>query len=509
MKKVIIFSLLTLGLVSAKAQTYELNFDAQVLKNYAIFKKGTSVHIQSMTHEIDDKGVGSGQGEKSISDSYTLNTDKGNVTVKEKLEKVLDVDYKNAQTFWDAQIIFNVLEQLSKKGTQQELRAEMEDDALEYINRVQNNGLAFNDPYLESYIYGVISKIAPSVLIDGRPGNVNLLILRNSVANAFMFPNGTLVISTGLISLLHSEDELAAVLAHEIAHFVLDHSVQNYNKIQSRKKRAEFWAGLATVLTGAAEIAAASQNHYYAPGVATIAVAAASSQIAAEVCKRLGMQYTRNQESEADEMAIELMKVLKYDTNALSTALSRIEEVLKKERSVEMYFASDHPALVDRIKKAGTPSKNTDKDFEKIISFAVSDAATMKMLDRRFLQAMPLLSQNIENNVGIVDDYIQKANCLLYLRNDANSLAEVASLINEAKRLSINNINLYKTEILYQLRLKKYKDALSLLSSYKQKLSDLMKNENTLPEDVWSYNYRYGYSELLWANNMTDKLRSF
>jgi hypothetical protein len=97
----------------------------------------------------------------------------------------------------------------------------------------------------------------------------------------------------------------------------------------------------------------------------------------------------------------------------------------------------------------------------------------------------------------------------LYLRNDANTFAEVASLLNDAKRLSIDNINIYKTEILYHLRQNKYKEALSLLSSYKQKLSDIMKSNNTLPEEIWLYNYRYAKSELIWANNMSDKLRSF
>lgn len=516
MKKILFFCLLFIGINSIKSQTYELNFDAKVIKSYGSLKKGTIVHIKSMKHEVV-YGV-----EKSINEkvtitttnskplhTYILETDQGDVTVKDKLEQVLEVDYKDAQNFWDVQIIFNVLEQLSKKGIQEDLRAEMEDDALEYINRVQLSGLAFDDPYLESYIYGVISKLVPSVLIDGRPGNVNLLIVSNPTANAAMFPNGSLLITTGLISLLHSEEELAAVLAHEIAHFVLDHSVQNYNKMQTRIKRAEFWAGFATVMTGVAEGVAAVKNPYYIPGGATIAVAAASSQIALEVCKRLGMEYNRAQESEADELAVELMNVMGYDSNALATALSRIEDTMKQERSIEMYFASDHPALVDRIKKAGTPSNKRDKDFEKIISFAVSNAASMKIQDRRFRQALPLLSQNISNNVAVADDYIQKANCLLYLRNDNNAYTEVNSLIKEAKVLAPDNINIYKPEILVLLRNKDYKKATALLLEYKERLSKMMVIDNNLPEDIWSNAYRFANSEFHWAENMAVKLRSF
>lgn len=484
------------------AQTYDINFDAQVVKNYKIFKKGTQVHVNTMTHELDFNAV------ERPADVYTISTDKGDVSVKEKLEKVLDVNYKSAQNFWDAQIIFNVLEDLSKNGTQESLRAEMEEDVLEYISRVCRNGLEFDDPYLESYIYSIISRLAPSVLIDGRPGIVNLLILSDQTANAAMFPNGTLVITTGLISLLHSEDELAAILAHEIAHFVLDHSVQNYNKMKKAKDRAEFWAAFATGLAVASEVYASVKNPYYIPGKATAAVAATAAQIANSVCERLGMKYKKEQETEADEIAVELLKVLNYDSNALSTALSRIEESMKRERSVEMYFASDHPALVQRIKKAGTPSNEVDKNFEKIISFAVSDAAMMKMQDRRYKQALPLFAQNINNNVATADDYVQKANCLLYMRNDKEVYKEVMQLISLARNASPNNINIYKTEIIALLRQNKYSEARTMLNSYSDKLQTMLKN-NSRPEQIWTRAYEYASRELLWVDEMSQKLRSF
>lgn len=502
MKKGIALLLSTICFLAVCAQTYDVNFDAQVVKNYKIFKKGSKVHVDAMTHDLNFDPEG-----KPIN-VYKIKTDKGDVLVKEKLEKVLDVDYKSAQNFWDAQIIFNVLEDLSKNGTQEALRSVMEDDVLEYIKRVNKYGQVFDDPYLESYIYSVIAKLAPSVLIDGRPGIVNLLILSDQTANAAMYPNGTLVITTGLISLLHSEDELAAILSHEIAHFVLDHSVQNYNKMKKAKDRAAFWADFATVLTGAAEIYASVKSPYYMPGAATAAVAAASSQIAAGICERLGMEYNRKQELEADEMAVELLKVMKYNPNALSSALSRIEEALKRERSIEMYFASDHPALVDRIAKAGIPSAEVDKNFEKIISFAVSDAASMKMQDRRFRQALPLFNQNIENGVATADDYLQKAKCLLYMRNDNESHKEVFRLIGLAKNVSPGNINIYKTEIIAQLRQNNFSEAKALLSSYKEKLGIMMKESNR-PEEIWSYDYLYASKETQWVEEMTQKLKSF
>ena len=506
MKRLLTIIALLVCIQSLFAQTYELGFDAKVLKNYSIFKKGDIIHVDSMKHQLTFQETLSGSIPQN---TYMLYTSAGSTMVKEKLEKVLDVNYRNAQDFWNAQAIFNVLEDLTKNGTQEEIRAEMESDVLEYINRVTRNGMQLDDPFLESYIYSVITKLSPQILIDGRPGVVNLLILSGTTANAYMFPNGTLVVTTGLISLLHSEDELAAILAHEIAHFVLDHSVQNYNKIKKAQKRAEFWAAFATVLTGIAEGAAAANNPYYKPGLATLSVAIAAEQIAAEVCKKLGMAYTRKQESEADNVAKELIRVMGYDPNALATALSRIEEAMKQERSIEMYFASDHPALIDRIKNAGIPSNRVDKDFEKIISFAVSDAASMKMQDRRFRQALPLVSQNISNNVGTADDYIQKANCLLYMKNDANSYNEVVNLIGEAKKIRPNNINIYKTEIIVYLRQARYNEAKNLLASYRERLLSMIKFSEEIPEIEKTRRYNYINSEIIWVDDMTQKLKAF
>ena len=87
----------------------------------------------------------------------------------------------------------------------------------------------------------------------------------------------------------------------------------------------------------------------------------------------------------------------------------------------------------------------------------------MKMQDRRFRQALPLVSQNINNGVAIADDYIQKANCILYLRNDNAMYAEIMSLITDAKKYDPNNINIYKTEIISHLRQKQYSETKSLV----------------------------------------------
>ena len=385
----------------------------------------------------------------------------------------------------------------------------MEKDALEYISKVKAYGLEFNDPYLENYIYSLIAKIAPVTIVDGRPGNVNLLILEDATLNACIYPNGTLVINTGLLSALHSEDELVAILSHEIAHFILDHSIDNVNKNKARQKRAEFWAALATGVAAVAEGVVASQNKYYVPGAATLGVAMMASTIASNVIERLGMKYNQDQEYEADNLAIQILTLLNYDKNALATALNRIEDQMLIERSNAMYFASyTHPALIERINKAGKAQKDISQQFEKEVSFAVTSTARMKYEDRRFRQALTYATQNIENQVATAEDYIIKANCILALRNDMQSNTQVIELINTAKSLDPTNINIYKAEILANLRLKDRNKASDLLNSYHSKLEEMRSQLNEIKSGVfWETTNRFINVEQEWSNRMRIKLQ--
>lgn len=500
----ILFIALFLLSLSIKAQSYKVDLQAEALSNYESIKKGQTIQIDSVKKEyVYDVLKG------WISTGYQLVTKEGAyIDISRSIGDKLKFNCNGVKDIWDAKIITNVLHELSKKGTQNDLRWEMEEDALEFIDRVKSLNLNFNDPYLENYIYSLIAKIIPEGLIDGRPGNINLLILIDPTLNASMYPNGTLVINSGLLANLHSEDELVAILSHEIAHYVCDHSIQNINKEITRQKRAAFWAALATGVTAAAEGYAAYNNNYYIPGGATIGMAVLSSSIASQAVKRLGMKYNYDQEFEADQLSIEILQSLGYNKNALSTALNRLKDEQEVERSLSMYFSSyTHPALMERIYKAGSPENISDNKFEKYISFAVTSTAQMKFQDRRFNQALSLVTQNINNNVGTAEDYILKANCYLALYNTQESNKEVLNAINKAKALNPNDINIYKSEILALLRLGNQTSALDKLKEYQQKLDSMRQQTDTIKSgSSWDYINNFINIEKDWSRNMIIKL---
>ena len=488
----------------AYGQTYDLDLTATMVKSNGPWKKGSKVHLTKFVHDVE---LIISQYNTDSKDLFYLEDDKGNqVEINSKVDDCFEFEYKNAQDFWDASIITNVLYQLKKKGFQYNLRKEMEDDALQYIHEVKSRGLEFNDPFLNTYIYSLIAKIAPFHIIDGRPGNVNIIIQENPTIDICCYPNGTIVLNTGLLAVLHSEDELVAVLAHEIAHFILDHAVQNVNAAISRQKRAEFWSGLLTGLTAVAESYVAYKTDYYIPGRATLAMAEISTSIASEVVDRLGMKYNHEQEEEADKYAYYILKTLGYDRYALSTALTRIKMEYIYDRNNAVYVDSyTHPALMKRIMRLGSPNLTCNKNFEQIVSFAVSSVAMMKYSDRRFRQCLTYVNQNIKNGVATADDYILKANCILSTKNDDISNQEVISLINKAKNLDSKNINIYKAEILATLRVGDKAKAISLLTSYVESLNNY-NIENINNEITWDNINNYIKEEIDWSNKMIIKL---
>lgn len=120
---------------------------------------------------------------------------------------------------------------------------------------------------------------------------------------------------------------------------------------------------------------------------------------------------------------------------------------------------------------------------------------------RHFRQAITLADQNINNGVACADDYLQKANCLLFLKNDRQTNIEANQLIEEAKKLDAQNVNIYRLTILIALRKDNYDLAITLLHQY---LEILGIDADKPTED--QFNYRN--SESYWALNMLSKIQA-
>lgn len=148
------------------------------------------------------------------------------------------------------------------------------------------------------------------------------IIQNDTVYNAFCTPGGFIYIYTGLLHFVTSEDELAGIIGHEIAHGDLRHGTDQMTKTYGLKV-------VAGLLTGS------------------------DGELLTNLgVSLLGLKFSRADESEADAFAVKYLSDTDYDPKAFGTFFDRM---LEKEGSMGNFqFLSTHPNPENRIAKIET-----------------------------------------------------------------------------------------------------------------------------------------------------------
>ncbi|MBD3184353.1 M48 family metalloprotease [Candidatus Poribacteria bacterium] len=381
-------------------------------------------------------------------------------------------------------------EGLEKKGYQFELRNELNEESVEYLSEITKNGIWFEDAYLEDFIQTILYKIHPQTLSDKRPGNLDIRIMQANSPNAFCLPSGSIVINTGLISVLDSEEELAAVLAHEVAHFLLDHHIININEQITREKRAAFWAAVATISASLVDAYLASQNEYYSPGALTISTAILANTLAYYVTERLGAKYSRAQEMEADHAATLILEYIGYNPIALSSALSKIEDYAE---SVGDYYSlsneGTHPAVKIRINSIGPLEDNefNDPKYHILVSSVNTHNAWIEYYSRHYSRCDQLVQQNIDAGIAMEEDYLLKAMVTRVLYDTPEQTEEAHGYIQMAKEIGVIELpEISKQEGITLLRLNRNAEAIDAFEKYLDYLSNTEKDTYIEKEEEWT-----------------------
>ena len=173
-----------------------------------------------------------------------------------------------------------------------------------------------------------------------------VVILDTDEINAMATPGGHIFVSRGLIDCTDSEDALAAVLAHEIAHVQLGHSVSAIKA--SRVRSAVSSTTKAVAVTSIAVANERSGVKLSDKEMKKVMEAVDTfSDMSNEVVKTLvNTGFSKEQEFEADKNALYIMQSAGYDPYAMLDMLGQIEE-----SSSNTGWGSTHPSPKDRIKK--------------------------------------------------------------------------------------------------------------------------------------------------------------
>jgi predicted Zn-dependent protease len=144
-------------------------------------------------------------------------------------------------------------------------------------------------------------------------------VINNDTPNASALPGGQVIVHTGLFDVVETEDELAAILGHEVGHAVAHHG-------------AERMSQQALVETGLQVLAGSTS-----PELAQLMAGAATLGVV--------LPFSRDQEAEADHIGLIYMARAGYDPRAAVTVWQKFEAMGNET----MEFLSTHPAPGNRI----------------------------------------------------------------------------------------------------------------------------------------------------------------
>lgn len=205
-----------------------------------------------------------------------------------------------------------------------------------------------------AYVEQVGKNIAVQSGLANSQSAFTVTLLNSSVDNAFAVPGGYVYVTRQLVSLMNNEAELAAVLGHEVGHVAARHSVAR----QQRATRNSVLGALGSILSGVL--------------LGNSGLGQLGQQIFSAAPQLLTAQYSRRQETEADNLGIGYLRSAGYDPRAMATLLqslaaqTSLDAALQGRNASIPAWASTHPDPASRVRaalsQAGNATGVTNRD---------------------------------------------------------------------------------------------------------------------------------------------------
>ena len=237
--------------------------------------------------------------------------------------------------------------------------------AQEEQDSINDSGVLYQDAAIETYLNQIAAKLQKN--FRSTDISFQIKVVKDPNLNAFAFPNGVIYIHSGILARMDNEAQLAALLAHEMVHCTHRHYLRAQRIIEDRTQ-----ARIPTVR---------ERTQVYGITGPTAAT----------------RRYTRELETEADRVGLDLMIKSNYDPREVLTLFELMKQEIEFEGIKEPYFLGSHPNVRQRIKNVNhwlvvkyrgkvTGVKNTDI-FQSRISRLTLDNARLDLRRGRFLVA--------------------------------------------------------------------------------------------------------------------------
>jgi predicted Zn-dependent protease len=203
-----------------------------------------------------------------------------------------------------------------------------------FMRSVRRTQRVMDDPLLSKYIQDLGQKLLAESGVDG--SGYHFFLVDNRQINAFAGPAGYIGVFTGLIMTTDTESELASVMAHEIAHVTQQHLLRTW------ESAGNMGIPNAAILLAAIVLGAAVGGD--------AAAAAAVGGQAAMVQQRIN--FTRENEKEADRVGIEILATAGFEPRAMASFFSRMGKANRVYATRLPEYLQTHPVSASRTADA-------------------------------------------------------------------------------------------------------------------------------------------------------------
>ena len=320
-----------------------------------------------------------------------------------------------------------------------------------YEEKLKTSGSRIKDKNLEKYLKNILCDLTPNYCKD-----IRVYVQDMPYFNAFMAPNGMMVVWTGLLLRAQNEAQVAAVIGHEAGHYIKRHSLKAW---LDAKSRTDLMALLAI-------------------GLSVGGVPSGGDIFNLTQLLQVGFmaKHSRDNEREADKIGLDFLIKAEYDPKEAPKIWENIiKEMELGEVKKPLAFLASHPAPAERIENL---KKQTQK-YEKIENKKNKEKLKQKTSShlKKWIKDEMRLKNKVEQTEFILDlvyedsenEYLLKfyKGEIYRLRTDVeNNYQKATDLYKESIKLKEDFPDAYRELGLLQFKTGKDNEAKKNLQNY-------------------------------------------
>jgi len=301
----------------------------------------------------------------------------------------------------------------------------------------------YDDPLLQAYLERLVFDLATySDLHDAR---LTLIMINNPTINAFAVPGGIVGFHTGVFSYAENEDQLASILAHELAHLSQRHFAR---RLEARRNASVVsLAGLLATLVVSSTVG----------GDAGLAALSATQALTIEQ----QLRYSRSNEQEADRLGLKTMIKAGRDPQAVADMFENMLTLTRYNSSRVPEFLRTHPVTERRV--ADTRARtytNSQRHYPESAEFYIMQARAQVVLQNNGTNSIKYFTRQLASNTQ-QSEAARYGLALAHLKQ--NDYRQAKAIIGQLLADSSNYLPFLYTDIEVDIAAQQYKSALATI----------------------------------------------